>query len=125
MIVEFQEIETDYCGKCAGLWFDAGELEELLRKTGALPDESILRMLAERGKVPPGRKNLCPRCDRPLEQIELSCSDGSCLVLDTCSRGHGIWFDKGELKQLLDMFPSACQTSRTVQYVQDVFGAGS
>jgi Zn-finger nucleic acid-binding protein len=40
IVVEYQQIELDYCGSCRGVWFDNGELELLLSKAmknGAKP----------------------------------------------------------------------------------------
>jgi Zn-finger nucleic acid-binding protein len=34
VIVEYNEIELDYCTKCRGVWFDAGKLELLLESAG-------------------------------------------------------------------------------------------
>ena len=28
----FEEVEVDVCGKCGGIWLDAGELEKLTKK---------------------------------------------------------------------------------------------
>ena len=36
-VVEYKQIELDYCHTCKGVWFDAGELE-LLLETGGLKD---------------------------------------------------------------------------------------
>ena len=33
VVAEHQRIEVDYCTKCSGVWFDAGELELLLESS--------------------------------------------------------------------------------------------
>lgn len=32
--VEYQRIKVDYCGGCEGSWFDAGEIQQLLKLEG-------------------------------------------------------------------------------------------
>ena len=38
----------------------------------------------------------CPRCGNPLEQRSFHN-----VKLDVCGRGHGVWFDAGELEMVL------------------------
>lgn len=83
-------VEVDYCENCGGVWLDAGEWEQLAG--GALRE-----LQHQTGAVPPGKEHLCPRCDAPLEEITASGN----LTLDKCPRGHGLWFDADELRQLL------------------------
>jgi hypothetical protein len=40
---EFQNIHIDVCGKCHGVWFDAGELEMVLH----VPRADLLRVVSE------------------------------------------------------------------------------
>ena len=44
VIAEHQRIEVDYCTKCSGVWFDAGELE-LLLESMALDEAGLLQSL--------------------------------------------------------------------------------
>ena len=117
-ILHFKGIEVDFCERCRGIWLDHGELEELMKRTGAQPDDPLLRFQQQRGRVPRGPKNLCPRCDRPLEEI----GPGAGLVLDRCPRGHGLWFDADELQQLLAQFPAEKGASRTIEHLNEIFG---
>ena len=34
LVVEYHNIELDYCNSCKGVWFDYGELELLLESRG-------------------------------------------------------------------------------------------
>jgi Zn-finger nucleic acid-binding protein len=79
------DVAVDYCDQCRGVWLDAGELEAL---GGRLP--AILRTTTQ-------HQHLCPRCDRPLNEIEFTGN----LTLDQCPAGHGLWFDADELPTLL------------------------
>src|SRR2546426_1135911 len=97
-ILNFKGVEVDFCHRCRGLWLDAGELEMLMELTGAHAEhDPLLRFQKQEGVVPAGRKHFCPRCDQPLREITVD----KRLTLDRCSRGHGLWFDADELKQLL------------------------
>lgn len=118
LILNFKGIEVDYCERCRGIWLDHGELEELMKRTGAQADDPLLQFQQQSGWIPPGRKNLCPRCDGPLEEI----GPAPELTLDRCPRGHGMWFDADELKQLLSRFPSEKGASQTINYLNEVFG---
>jgi Zn-finger nucleic acid-binding protein len=118
IILNFKGIEVDYCEGCRGVWLDHGELEQLMTRTGARAGDPILQFQQKRGRIPKGSKRLCPRCDEPLEEI----MPDSELVLDRCPRGHGLWFDADELKQLLSLFPADSGTSHTVDFLNEVFG---
>lgn len=92
VLVEMDGVELDLCLAGCGVWFDAEELGALLGD-GAAELEDELRALPARGR---GRR--CPRCRRAMDLI--AAPDGATL-LDRCARGHGMWFDEGELEQLL------------------------
>lgn len=122
LILSFQGIDLDTCYTCHGVWLDSGELEEILERTGGRPDESIARLRILPGHVPSGARHLCPRCDRPLEEIQYVPAEGCALTLDRCSRGHGLWFDKDELRQLLALLPAGCVSGAAVEYLDSIFG---
>ena len=114
-IVQFKEIEVDYCDRCRGLWLDAGELEELMRRTGSNDDDPFLRLLNQTGTPSPTVRCLCPRCDSKLEEFVVNN-----LTLDRCPRGHGLWFDADELQKLL---ATCADASRTIAFINEIFGA--
>jgi Zn-finger nucleic acid-binding protein len=122
VLLEFNDIELDYCPQCCGVWLDAGELEELIERTGAKTGDPLV----EFSDAPAERKsahNKCPRCDRALSVIKKNCPSGSQLRLDRCPRGHGLWFDAHELKELIASFPTECGTGKTLEYLTEVLGA--
>jgi Zn-finger nucleic acid-binding protein len=124
LLARLRDVEVDVCHRCRGLWLDAGELQSLMRATGATPDDPLLGFLERAGRAPAGRKHLCPRCDRPLHEISVE-QDGKALTLDRCPHGHGLWFDAGELEQLLAMFPPASGAGRTIDFLHELFGSPS
>lgn len=97
-------IEIDLCDTCGGVWLDKGELEKIQdirvndysEELKMIPDyvgKSIL--LAKSKNASPVH---CPVCHSILERREYGY--GSQVMIDSCVHGHGVWLDKGELKDL-------------------------
>jgi Zn-finger nucleic acid-binding protein len=95
--LELAEVEIDYCTGCSGIWLDAGELEMLLGDA-----QKAERLLAsfkvDRDCREKPRK--CPICLKKMEKVVVG-SDQPMLLVDKCRRGDGLWFDKGELQDIL------------------------
>jgi Zn-finger nucleic acid-binding protein len=132
-VLHFKDLDVDVCHQCRGLWLDAGELEALLKHTGAHATDPLLKFQKQLGTKPKGRPHLCPRCDTALHEIQVSEMEGrapsrplpSTLTLDKCPRGHGLWFDADELQQLLTMFPVESGAARTIDYLNELFNSKS
>lgn len=97
IVVEYRQIEIDYCHKCSGIWFDKGELE-LLLKTTSLGDTGLpaLEGLAKEKRSHGERK--CPICRKKMKEVPLG---EPVIHVDVCRQGDGIWFDGGELQELV------------------------
>jgi Zn-finger nucleic acid-binding protein len=121
VLMEFKDIQVDFCPKCRGIWLDAGELEDLIKRTGAQMGDPLVEFHAAPVSETKTR-GLCPRCDRRMREISKSCGGTVELRLDQCPHGHGLWFDANELKQLMASFPGECGTSKTLEYLDDVLG---
>ena len=98
VIVEYDSVELDMCPFCRGLWFDAQELHQLF-ELAAVPEhchdlEAYLERLPHQG----GRR-CCPRCGHRMLPARAP-SKSHAVILDECPRGHGLWFDQGELEAL-------------------------
>jgi len=124
-ILHFKDIELDFCHRCRGLWLDASELEALMQRTGAKGDDPLLRFQRQKGIEPKGRPHLCPRCDAALHEIQVAHAGAPTLTLDKCPQGHGLWFDADELQQLLSMFPINSGAAKTIDHLNELFGATS
>ncbi len=94
--LELEGVEVDRCASCGGTWLDAGELEYLTEVAGASADR-IAEILAG-AIVGEWVKLRCPRCPRRLQQIRVG---DPAVTLDRCSRGHGLWFDRGKMEQVI------------------------
>src|ERR1043166_1249392 len=98
LVLSFRGVDLDFCNYCRGLWLDAGELRQILEKSGDEPDDLLEALYSLPGIVPSGKKHLCPRCDESLIEIAPQVAGGAPVTLDRCPRGHGIWFDANELQ---------------------------
>ena len=121
-VLHFKSVEVDYCQRCRGIWLDAGELEQLMKVTGAHPSDPLRRFHNHVVDKPRTGKHLCPRCDRPLEELVIEESPERSVTLDRCPRGHGLWFDADELQELLALYPPASGASKTIEYLDGLFG---
>ena len=127
IVVEHQKIELDYCPNCQGVWFDSAELELLLERLNlGNPDlflENILRGTEARS---PEKKRRCPICRQRMRKTTIGQEPR--ILIDACQRGDGLWFDGGELTQLLRQLakiPSASPDSQqqVFNFLGEIFQA--
>lgn len=100
IVVERHGIELDFCLTCKGIWFDAGELKLLshaLEIKADLPDIMSLEAMQTQEKERP-----CPRCDKKMDKVRMAE-----VTIDRCRQSHGLWFDWGELGQVLEKSAAA------------------
>ncbi len=96
--LELAGVEIDYCTVCGGIWLDAGELEILLGE----PEKA--KMLLQSFTVDTDSTEelrKCPICDKKMQKV-IAGSSRPVLLIDKCSRGDGLWFDKGELNDIFE-----------------------
>ena len=100
IVVEYNNIELDHCNECHGVWFDSTELE-LLMKCLNLEDQNLLlaNILKSPESESPEKKIKCPICGKKMRKATIGGHPG--ILVDICPLGHGLWFDGGELSQLL------------------------
>ena len=126
IIVEYQRIELDYCTRCLGVWFDAGELELLadrlsldgdklsLQDIWALPDAKV----AEKPRK-------CQMCGKKMRKVHVGAEPQ--VLLDICPNRHGVWFDSGEVSQVMGQLkskgPATGKESRVINFMGEVFQA--
>jgi len=116
IILEFKDIEIDFCCQCKGIWLDEGELELLLQADSSA-GKSAAGLLADLKKVDgtDGRRK-CPVCRKKMEPVELSVEPP--VEIDKCLHNHGLWFDKGELEQVMT---SAGASGRLSEFLNSIF----
>jgi len=96
--LELEGIEVDHCPACNGTWLDAGELEHICERAGASA-EPLRKTIRAAGKGRRGKRR-CPRCQGRLRTLTVGHSPA--IEIDRCSRGHGLWFDAGEIETLVE-----------------------
>lgn len=97
IVFELEQVETDYCTECRGIWLDAGELEILLENA-----EQTQQLL---NSFQPARTDEalrpCPICRKSMHKVFVGHGDKT-VIIDSCPKSHGLWFDRGELVDILE-----------------------
>ena len=104
LILEFQNIEIDYCHKCAGIWLDEGELELLLDEKQK-QNSPIFNALASMKPAKKCENRKCPVCRNNMKTVKIMANTE--VEIDKCPHNHGLWFDAGELQQIAK-FADSC-----------------
>ncbi len=100
IILELNKVEIDYCINCKGIWLDAGELKLLYQNSSSADNDGFF---TDRSNVPE-LKIRCPVCRRKMKKVEFKQTG---IILDKCKNNHGYWFDKDELRLLLESEPDS------------------
>lgn len=115
IVLELDSVEIDYCYSCGGIWLDEGELELLLEnaevKDKLLASFSIVKRTKEK-KLP------CPICHKKMEKVYLGKEKN--IVLDRCPKKHGLWFDKGELAEVIQLV-SFDEENKVLNFLKNLF----
>ncbi len=98
--LELEGVEIDHCLSCRGTWLDEGELEQIA-ELAEVPAGPLAAALETAGGEKHGRRR-CPRCNRRLTVVSVGTNPA--IELDHCPRGHGLWFDAGEMATLITSF---------------------
>ena len=94
LVYVLEQVEVDHCVSCGGIWLDGGELE-LLMGTAAEKETWLKSFpLASAGRE---EKIKCPICSKKMQKVLY----GDKIFLDRCPKNDGLWFDQGELEEML------------------------
>ncbi|HEX78810.1 MAG TPA: hypothetical protein G4O19_01480 [Dehalococcoidia bacterium] len=125
--VEYNRIELDYCNTCRGVWFDTEELELLIEsmgfgKSGLSVDQVVDLTDTEKAE----KKRRCPICRLKMDKAHIGKEPR--ILIDVCSSGDGLWFDGGEVGQLIKQLakkPSEKGGSqqKVINFLGEVFSA--
>jgi Zn-finger nucleic acid-binding protein len=100
MVIEYKKIELDFCNSCRGVWFDGGELELLLEDAGL---KHVKQNLGDVLLLPEAltdeKKRRCPICSQNMKKVRIGGDKG--VMIDACVRHDGLWFDGGEVADLI------------------------
>lgn len=96
-MVEYSDVELDWCPECGGLWFDSGEMELLAKKATANSTEE--RLLPSEPAQTDEQRLKCPLCRKRMDKRLLGHAQP--VIADLCPHCDGLWLDRGELEQVL------------------------
>ena len=115
--LELEGIEIDYCTNCGGIWLDASELELLLNDPGKA---KILLDSFRIDSTSTERLKKCPICNKKMQKVVVG-SSKPVLLIDKCRRGDGLWFDKGELQDIVAR-AELDEDNKIQTLLNDIFG---
>jgi len=115
--LELADVEVDHCTDCGGIWLDAGELEQLLGEHEKA-EQLLNSFKVDHSSSEKPRK--CPICDKKMQKIVVGSSQPT-LLIDKCRRGDGLWFDKGELHDIVDR-AQLDKDNKISKLLADMFG---
>jgi Zn-finger nucleic acid-binding protein len=127
IVVEQDKIELDHCPNCAGVWFDAGELELMLERMGRDSRALSLAQIADLPEAETAEKRRrCPVCGKKMKKRKIGQKPE--VLIDFCPRGDGLWFDGGEVRQLIEQCAAkpgakAGSEERVLCFLGDTFKA--
>jgi uncharacterized protein len=127
IVVEYHNIELDYCNSCKGVWFDSGELELLLESHSFEQTKTLLDGILNSGEaVSPEKKRNCPICGHKMKKTAIG--EPPALLIDICRDEHGLWFDGGEVTQLMKHLagkhlPEHDSREQVISFLEEVFEA--
>ena len=127
IVVEYHDIELDYCSSCKGVWFDSGELELLLESRGLEETKMFLdNVLNSQEAISSEKKRNCPICGHKMKKTTIG--EEPRILIDICSEEHGLWFDGGEVTQLMRHLagehpPKQDSRQQVISFLEEVFEA--
>jgi hypothetical protein len=119
VVLELDQIEIDHCLNCGGIWLDAGELELLLETEGER--ERFVKLLIEDESVKEKRYP-CPICNKKMGKVFVG--EEKKILIDKCKKNHGLWLDKGELEQVIEL-SSENREGKIIQLLKKMFETSS
>ena len=121
IVVEHENIELDYCVNCSGVWFDAGELEPLLETMELVSTNlSLDNILTSPEAKSTEKRRRCPICGDKMKKATVGHKPE--VLIDACRLGDGLWFDSGEVDQLITQLPDKPDSQgRVITFLGEVF----
>jgi Zn-finger nucleic acid-binding protein len=126
IVVEYHNIELDYCNSCKGVWFDSGELELLLESYGLEETKVFLDGIFNSQEAASSeKKRNCPVCGHKMKKTTIGGQPE--ILIDICRDKHGLWFDGGEVTQLIRRLaeehpPKRDSKGQVISFLEEVFG---
>ena len=115
IVLELDEIEIDFCTACGGIWLDAGELDLLIEDE---KEREILLSSFQKDVEHTEKPYRCPICRKKMDKVHVG--ENKDVLLDKCPDNDGLWFDKGELKDVIQL---ASKDNKVVELLNELFGS--
>jgi Zn-finger nucleic acid-binding protein len=101
------ETFLEECARCGGLWVDAGSFKKLCEhkaeQAAYVGPGSAVKSAAKQARPEHVAYVPCPECGKIMNRVNFARFSG--VVVDVC-RNHGTWFDKDELRGVLEFIQS-------------------
>ena len=94
--INYEGTEIDRCSICNGIWFDAGEVEQLRNVKAAKEIDTGGKEVGK--QLNPIDNYQCPRCGGAMKKMVDP--DQRHIWFETCRECNGSFFDAGEFKDL-------------------------
>ena len=110
IVVEYHSIELDHCLQCSGVWLDSGEMDLLVDALASVIGEmSPADLITPQTARTTEAHRKCPVCGRKMDKVWIGKEPQ--VLVDNCPLGDGLWFDGGELHQVLGQMGSEGKTA--------------
>ena len=97
--INYEGTEIDRCTICNGIWFDAGEIEQLKNTKAAAAIDIGDQEVGKQTNIIDDYQ--CPRCSGPMKKIVDP--NQRHIWYETCRECNGSFFDAGEFKDLSEL----------------------
>ena len=91
------------CARCDGMWVDVASFELIVeeRDEQAAALGSVSHVQKHEGAIAPNKVRYvpCPECKQLMNRVNFARCSG--VIVDVC-KGHGTWFDRDELQQIIE-----------------------
>ncbi|KPK23388.1 MAG: hypothetical protein AMJ70_03600 [Dehalococcoidia bacterium SG8_51_3] len=127
IVIEYHNIEVDYCTDCNGVWFDSGELELMLKTYQMEGIELFLESIINSPDTPSDEKQRkCTICGRKMKKKAFGTQPK--ILIDVCGEGHGLWFDRGEIARLIKHLAAETKATKksedeAINFLKEIFKA--
>ena len=125
IVVEYHSIELDHCNNCRAVWFDCGELELLLESYGLEEPKAFFNGIFNSQEAATAeKKRNCPICSHKMKKTTVGGQPE--ILIDVCPDKHGLWFDGGEVTQLIGRLagehpPKGDSGEQVISFLGEVF----
>ena len=95
--LELGDILLDRCERCAGIWFDHGELEAVIGEGGAAHLDPLSDPTCDSASGGP-----CPRCRVEMRPVTAAKDPTRAIPVDRCPSCMGLWLQRKRLRAIED-----------------------